>query len=41
MAEGYKVYGQEQVIRGDPLYGDYFIIEGTLQMISEAVPLNG
>jgi type I restriction enzyme S subunit len=24
-AEGYKVYGQEQVIRGDCLYGDYFI----------------
>lgn len=23
--EGYKVYGQEQVIRGDYLYGDYFI----------------
>ena len=22
---GYKVYGQEQVIRGDHLYGDYFI----------------
>ena len=22
---GYKVYGQEQVIRGDYLYGDYFI----------------
>ena len=25
--EGYKVYGQEQVIRGDYLYGDYFIDE--------------
>ena len=23
--DGYKVYGQEQVIRGDHLYGDYFI----------------
>ena len=23
--DGYKVYGQEQVIRGDYLYGDYFI----------------
>lgn len=22
---GYKIYGQEQVIRGDPYYGDYFI----------------
>jgi type I restriction enzyme, S subunit len=25
VSEGYKVYGQEQVIRGDYLYGDYFI----------------
>ena len=25
VAEGYKVYGQEQVIRGDHLYGDYYI----------------
>src|SRR5688572_17698918 len=25
---GYKVYGQEQVIRGDYLYGDYFITQG-------------
>ena len=23
--DGYKVYGQEQVIKGDPHYGDYFI----------------
>ncbi|MDQ3007725.1 MAG: restriction endonuclease subunit S, partial [Chloroflexota bacterium] len=23
--DGYKIYGQEQVIRGDYLYGDYFI----------------
>lgn len=23
--EGYKIYGQEQVIRGDYLYGDYYI----------------
>lgn len=22
---GYKIYGQEQVIKGDPFYGDYFI----------------
>jgi Restriction endonuclease S subunits len=22
---GYKIYGQEQVIRGDPYYGDYYI----------------
>jgi type I restriction enzyme S subunit len=25
VTSGYKVYGQEQVIRGDYLYGDYFI----------------
>ena len=25
VSNGYKVYGQEQVIRGDHLYGDYFI----------------
>ena len=25
VASGYKIYGQEQVIRGDYLYGDYFI----------------
>jgi type I restriction enzyme S subunit len=24
---GYKIYGQEQVIRGDPFYGDYYIDE--------------
>jgi type I restriction enzyme, S subunit len=25
VAQGYKIYGQEQVIRGDHLYGDYYI----------------
>ena len=25
VSNGYKIYGQEQVIRGDYLYGDYFI----------------
>ena len=25
VSSGYKVYGQEQVIRGDPQYGDYYI----------------
>lgn len=25
VTEGYKVYGQEQVIRGDHTYGDYYI----------------
>lgn len=30
---GYKVYGQEQVIRNDPYYGDYFIDEERFQML--------
>jgi type I restriction enzyme S subunit len=25
IAKGYKIYGQEQVISGDPFYGDYYI----------------
>jgi type I restriction enzyme S subunit len=29
--EGYKVYGQEQVISGDPFYGDYYISEEKYQ----------
>ena len=28
VSAGYKVYGQEQVIRGDPKHGDYFITRG-------------
>lgn len=31
--KGYKIYGQEQVIRGDPEYGDYFIDENRFQML--------
>jgi type I restriction enzyme S subunit len=27
MKSGYKIYGQEQVIKGDPTYGDYWISE--------------
>jgi type I restriction enzyme S subunit len=27
VSNGYKIYGQEQVIRGDPYYGDYYIDE--------------
>lgn len=29
VSSGYKVYGQEQVIRGDPQYGDYYITRKT------------
>jgi len=25
VSHGYKIYGQEQVIRDDPTYGDYYI----------------
>ena len=28
VSAGYKIYGQEQVIRGDPKHGDYFITRG-------------
>ena len=31
--DGYKIYGQEQVIRGDPEYGDYFIDEERFQLL--------
>ncbi len=27
VSKGYKIYGQEQVISGDPFYGDYYISE--------------
>ena len=31
--KGYKIYGQEQVIRGDPHYGDYYIDEERYQQL--------
>ena len=31
--EGYKIYGQEQVIRDDPEYGDYYINEEKYQSL--------
>lgn len=31
---GYKVYGQEQVIKDDPFFGDYFISEEKFQRLS-------
>ncbi|MEZ5435744.1 MAG: restriction endonuclease subunit S [Pseudomonadales bacterium] len=30
---GYKIYGQEQVINGDPYYGDYYISEDKYQSL--------
>jgi type I restriction enzyme S subunit len=31
--KGYKIYGQEQVIRGDPYFGDYYIDEDRYQQL--------
>ena len=31
VTDGYKIYGQEQVIRGNPFYGDYYIDEQKYQ----------
>jgi type I restriction enzyme S subunit len=31
--KGYKIYGQEQVIRGDPYFGDYYINEDRYQQL--------
>ena len=30
---GFKIYGQEQVIRGDPYFGDYFISRGLFEKL--------
>jgi type I restriction enzyme S subunit len=38
---GYKIYGQEQVIAGDPLYGDYFIDEKRFQFLRSCEVLPG
>jgi type I restriction enzyme, S subunit len=34
---GYKIYGQEQVIRGDAFYGDYYIDEERYQSLKSCV----
>jgi type I restriction enzyme S subunit len=33
VADGYKVYGQEQVIKNDPFYGDYYINEERFNLL--------
>ena len=33
VSHGYKIYGQEQVIRGDPFYGNYYIDEQRYQSL--------
>lgn len=38
---GYKVYGQEQVIRNDPFYGDYFIDENKFTELQSCAVISG
>ena len=38
---GYKIYGQEQVIRGDASFGDYFINEAKYQELSSCAVAPG
>lgn len=38
---GYKVYGQEQVISGDPSYGNYYINEEKYQSLSSCAVSSG
>lgn len=38
---GYKIYGQEQVIKGDPYYGDYFIDEARFIQLRSCVVKSG
>jgi len=39
--QGFKVYGQEQVIRGNPYFGDYFIPEEKFQELSSCAVCPG
>lgn len=39
--KGYKIYGQEQVIAGDPFYGDYFIDEKRFKSLRSCEVLPG
>lgn len=41
VAKGYKVYGQEQVIRGDYRYGDYYINEKKYRELSSCAVREG
>lgn len=38
---GYKIYGQEQVISGDPSYGDYYISEEKFKSLSSCSVKSG
>jgi type I restriction enzyme S subunit len=39
--QGYKVYGQEQVIKGDPYYGSYFVDEKKFNQLKSCNVLPG
>ena len=39
--KGYKIYGQEQVIKGDPYYGDYYINEEKFKELSTCEVFEG
>jgi len=39
--KGYKIYGQEQVIRGDPFYGDYYIDEKRYEKLKSCAVKSG
>ncbi|MCU7891604.1 MAG: restriction endonuclease subunit S [Candidatus Thiodiazotropha sp. (ex Ustalcina ferruginea)] len=41
VSEGYKIYGQEQVIKNDAFYGDYFINEGKFAELESCSVLPG
>jgi type I restriction enzyme S subunit len=41
VAQGYKVYGQEQVIRGDYLFGDYFISKARYDELKSCAVMPG
>jgi type I restriction enzyme, S subunit len=41
VSSGFKIYGQEQVIRGDAYYGDYFIDEKRFNLLKSCEVLPG
>ena len=38
---GFKIYGQEQVIKGDPAFGDYFIPRGLFERLESCAVKSG
>lgn len=41
VSQGYKIYGQEQVIREDPFYGDYYIDEERYKVLKSCAVKTG